>query len=91
MIRPRESADPSGYLVATVMGPERDDPMQPDGLCRSQDELTPAVLVLSIGRVTLRIRNQDLASPAIRGISRAVHGCHGRVLLEGLAGPHRHT
>jgi len=85
MIQPREGAVPSRYLVALLMGPERDDPAQPDGLCR--DELAPATLVLSIGRVTLRIRNLDPASPARRGISRAVYGCHGRVLLEDLTGP----
>jgi hypothetical protein len=87
MIRPREGADLSGYLVATLMGPERDDPAQPDGSCRPRDELTPATLMLSIGRVTLRIRNQDPASPAIRGMNRAVYGCHGRVFLENLTGP----
>lgn len=87
MIQPPEGADPSRYLVAILMGPERDDPAQPDGSCRSQDELTPATLVLSIGRVTLRIRNQDPASPASLGISQAVYGCHGRVLLEDLTGP----
>ena len=87
MIQPPEGADPSRYLVATLMGPERDDPAQPDGSCRPQDELTPATLVLSIGRVTLRIRDLDPASPTGLGISRAVYGCHGRVLLEDLTGP----
>ena len=88
MIRPREGADPAGYLVATLIGPERDDPAQPDGSCRAQDELTPATLVLSIGRVTLRIRNQDPTSPTGQGRFRAVYGCHGRVLLEDLTSPH---
>ena len=87
MIQPPEGADPSRYLVATLMGPQRDDPAQPDGLCRPRDELIPATLVLSIGRVALRIRNLDPASPASLGISRAVYGCHGRVLLEDLTGP----
>jgi len=87
MIRPREGTDQSGYLTALMMGPERDDPTQLNGLCRPRDELTPAVLVLSIGSVTLRIRNHDVAAPASRGISRAVYGCHGQVLLEDLAGP----
>lgn len=87
MLRPGEGADTSGYLVATLMGPERDDPTQPDGSCRSQDELTPATLILSIGPVILRIRNQDPAALTGQGLSRAVYGCHGQVLLEGLAGP----
>src|SRR5215469_4978704 len=60
---PREGADESGYLTAFLMGAERDDPGQPDGLCRSQDKLAPATLVLSIGRVALRIRNLDPAAP----------------------------
>jgi hypothetical protein len=83
MLRPGEGADTSLYLVATVMGPEGYDPAQPDGSCRSQDELTPATLVLSIGPVILRIRNQDPAALD----NRAVYGCHGQVLLEDLAGP----
>lgn len=89
MIRPREGADPSAYLVAALMGPERDDPEQLDGLCRPQDDLTPTTLVLSIGRVTLRIPNHDPAVPPGHGSSRAVHGCYGRVLLEAVAGPRR--
>jgi hypothetical protein len=87
MIQPPEGADPSGYLVATLMAPERDDPAQPDGLCRPRDEMPPAAFVLSIGRETLRIRNLDPASPASLGRSRAVYGCHGEVLLEDLTGP----
>lgn len=85
MVRPREGADPSGYLWATLMGPERDDPTQPDGSCRRQDELTPSTLVLSIGRVTLSVRNLDPASNTRSNV--AVYGCHGRVLLEDLTGP----
>ena len=87
MIRPREGADPSRYLVALLLGAERDDPARPDGLCRAQDELTPVTLVLSIGRVTLRVHNLDAAAPVAPGVSRAVYGCHGRVLLEDLTGP----
>ncbi len=83
MLRPGEGADTARYLVAYLMGAERDDPAQPNGVCRRQDELTPAALELSIGRITLRIRNQDQASRQ----STAVYGCHGQVLLEGFSSP----
>ena len=85
-IRPR-TADLPGYLTALLAGFERDDPSQPNGLCRAQDELTPAILVPSIGRMVLYVRNQDQAVRASRGISRAVYGCHGDVVLEDVTGP----
>ena len=85
-IRPR-TADLPGYLTAFLVGFERDDPSQPNGLCRAQDELTPAILVPSIGRVPVYVRNQDQAARASRGISRAVYGCHGHVVLADVAGP----
>lgn len=80
MPTPRNNADPSGYTVALLMGPERDDPAQPDGLCRS--ELAPFTLQLTLGTVSLRVRNQATNSNV-----KAVYGCHGRVLLEGVIGP----
>jgi hypothetical protein len=80
---PRDGQDTSDYLVALLMGPERDDATQPDLLCRPQDEGTPAALVLSIGSVTVRTTNKDPRSVQITSI----YGCHGRVLLEDLHGP----
>jgi hypothetical protein len=74
------AADPTGYAVARLFAPERDDPTQPDGLCRSQDEVTPAVFVLSLGTVSLRVPD---AGPASLGV-KALYGCHGRVILEGV-------
>lgn len=82
MPAPQNNADPSNYLVAALMGPERDDPGQPNGLCRSQDELTPATLALTLGTVSLRLRNQDADSQV-----KAIYGCQGRVLLESVTGP----
>jgi hypothetical protein len=81
-----EGADPTTYLVAFLDGPERDDPTQPNGLCRLQDELTPATLELSIGDVTLVVPNQDPAATG-PGEIHAVYGCHGRVLLEDVTAP----
>ena len=83
---PKEGADPTEYLVASLDGPERDDPAQPSGLCRRQDELTPDILELSIGDVTLVVSNQDDA-PAGLGQIHAVYGCHGLVLLEDVTPP----
>jgi hypothetical protein len=83
---PRDGPDQSDYLVALLMGPERDDPSQPDALCRSQDEGTPAALVLAVGSVTIRTTNKDPGSAQ----NTSIYGCHGRVLLEDLQGP-RHT
>jgi hypothetical protein len=82
----KEGADPTPYLVAFLDGPERDDPTQPSGLCRPQDELTPATLDLSIGDVTLVVPNQDPAAAGL-GEIHAVYGCHGRVLLEDVTAP----
>lgn len=72
------------YLVADLMGPERDDPAQSDGLCRAADKVTPKTLLLSIGPVRLSVRNLDRWShPDVPSI----YGCHGRVLLEDVRGP----
>lgn len=74
----RDGSNQAGYLVAELMGPERDDPRQPDGLCRDQDKLAPATLVLGLGPTTLRVANADGRSRQ----ATQVYGCHGRVLLE---------
>jgi hypothetical protein len=83
MPRPHDGADPSAYLIAFLMGPERDDPTQPDALCRTQDKLSPATLVLSIGTVTVRVANNDPGAVQ----NTTVYGCHGRVLFEDVRGP----
>jgi hypothetical protein len=74
----RDGADPAGYLTADLMGPERDDPNQPAALCRQQDKLAPAVLVLTLGKQTFRVPNLDPQSLQVK----QVYGCHGRILLE---------
>jgi hypothetical protein len=74
----QDGADPTGYLTAYLMGPERDDPSQPDGLCRQQDKLAPAILVLELGNLTFRVTNSDPSSDQVKN----VYGCHGRILLE---------
>ena len=83
---PKEGAYPTTYLIALLDGPERDDSAQPNGLCRRQDKLTPATLDLTIGDVTLVVRNQDPAATG-PGEVDAVYGCHGRVLLEDVTPP----
>jgi hypothetical protein len=75
---PRDGKELSGYLMGFLMGPERDDPTQPNALCRPRDEGTPATLVLTIGSISLRVTNHDAGSAQIT----AVYGCHGSVLLE---------
>ena len=69
----------AGYLTADLMGPERDDPQQSNGLCRARDEHAPAILRVQIGSIVLRVRNHDPHSPA--SIDH-LYGCHGQVLLE---------
>jgi hypothetical protein len=82
MPAPGNNTDPSGYMVAGLMGPERDDPAQPNGVCRSEDELSPATLELTLGTVSLRVRNQAANSDVT-----AIYGCDGQVLLEDVTGP----
>lgn len=81
----RDGADLTGYVAATVMGAERDDPGRPDGLCRKTDELTPDTLVLGIGRLTLRVANLDSGRGGTT--ARSVYGCHGKIYLEQVASP----
>ena len=83
MPAPRDGGSQGRYLVALLMGPERDDPGQPDALCRAQDKLAPATLVLRIGAAAFRVANIDAGSIQVR----AVYGCHGQVLLEQLRAP----
>jgi hypothetical protein len=73
-----DGADRARYLTADLMGPARDDPAQPDAVCRQQDKLAPALLVLRIGALTFRVANSDPKSPQVK----QMYGCHGRVLLE---------
>lgn len=83
MLPPRDGQDLSGYLTAYLAGAERDDSSQPNGLCRKQDEGTPAALVLTIGALSVRTANSDPGSVQVT----SSYGCHGRVLLEDLQGP----
>ncbi len=75
----------AGYLTAELMGPERDDPHQPNGLCRARDERAPAVLRVQIGSIVLRVRNHDRHSLASMD---HLYGCHGQVLLERVGRAH---
>lgn len=77
---PRGVQSPTHYVIARLMGPGRDDPAQPNGACRPQDERAPATLELSIGSLTVRVANDD---PKAAQITK-IYGCHGRVLLEDL-------
>jgi len=83
MLAPRNGQDLSDYLVAYLMGLERDDASQPNALCRKQDELHPSRLVLTIGSETLPVTNLDPSSVQVTSI----YGCHGWVLLEDLQAP----
>lgn len=77
-----DGTDGPTYLFAELQGLERDDPGQPDGMCRVQDKISPATLELRIGSVSLRVFNHDP-----NGDIKAIYGCHGRVLLNVVHGP----
>lgn len=87
MAPPVARGDPAAYLAAILGGYFRDDTQQSDGLCRQQDEITPATFVLSIGELTLRVPNQNAADPTGQDGLQLLHGCHGNVLLEQVSGP----
>lgn len=71
---------PGEYLVATLFGGERDDPSQPNGLCRAQDEVAPARLRLTLGALSFTVTNHDPG-----GDFHAAYGCHGAVTLVSVA------
>jgi hypothetical protein len=60
------------YPVAYLMGPERDDPTQPNGVCRAIDKLSPATLTLTIGSTPITVKNADPASAT----NKSIYGCH---------------
>ena len=74
-VRPRGLA---GYVMAVLIGPERDDPARRDGTCREADKRGPARLILELDAAVVNVRNRD---PDPRSDVDAVFGCHGRVLL----------
>ena len=84
--QPTPGADLSqgSYLQALLTAPERDDPGQPDGLCRTRDKLTPKVLRLTIKAIALDVPNHD---PHADGRLRSLYGCHGRMTLTGIEPP----
>lgn len=74
----------AGRSVTIVFsGAQRDDPAQPDGMCRAADEETPSRLVVTIGSLTLQIRN--LGDPGPNNIP-SVYGCHGAIGVAALLG-----
>lgn len=83
MAAPRDGQGRSRYVVVSLMGPERDDPTRPNGGCRAQDEAHPATLRVHIGQVTIGANNNDAMAAQVSSI----YGCHGAILLEGVAGP----
>ena len=82
--RPRRS----GLLDVIISGEYRDDPNQPDGLCRPVDEGHPLNLVVRIGERGFTVTNY---SPRRRDPAYNltwVEGCHGDLALAGLVRPY---
>lgn len=82
--------DPRGYLDAVLTGADRDDPGQPNGLCRHADEQAPVTLVVGIGKLTFRVANKEPRSWYSQPDSPrpgAVYGCHGSIELTSLIAP----
>jgi hypothetical protein len=73
---------PSGETFrALFQGFERDDPHQPNGLCRPQDELMPTTLRLTVGTLVLYVRNYDPAASIRPFDKKGVYGCHAGIYL----------
>jgi hypothetical protein len=82
--------NPRGYLDALLMGQERDDPTQPNAVCRTKDERAPAVLVIRIGLLRFRVTNDGPRSDYPQPNSPrpgAVYGCHGIIQFNALIPP----
>jgi hypothetical protein len=79
------SEAPFGVLFR---GYERDDPHQPNGLCRPQDEVMPTTLRLTVGTLVLYVRNYDPAASIRPFDKKGVYGCHGGIdLMQAGIGP----
>lgn len=71
----RDGTEPSGYLDATLAGPQ----FNASGAhCSGTARLTPATFVLSIGAIHLRVDNRDAAALQ----NKTLTGCDGRILME---------
>jgi hypothetical protein len=70
-----------------VSGEYRDDPAQPDALCRTQDEGHPLTLIVTIGQRVFRVQNYDAAGRNDGYGLMWVEGCHGQLSVSGIVRP----
>ena len=74
----------AGQSVTLLLsGAARDDPTQPDGMCRAAEEETPSRWGGTIGSVVLQFPN--LGDPGPNNIP-SVYGCHGAIGVAALLG-----
>jgi hypothetical protein len=76
-LSPGVAPAPGAYLEWTILGAYRDDPNSANGLCASANEVTPAWFVVTVGAVSLSVKNYTAQS--VVGL-HAIEGCHGTIL-----------
>jgi hypothetical protein len=81
----------AGAFGILLEGFERDDPKRPDGMCRTGDEIAPAVLRFATATVAFEVRNYDGSVQwwpfDVSHDLKGVYGCHGAVQLVGAGIP----
>lgn len=68
---------PDAYLTWFIMGAYRDDPNGVNGLCSPANEITPAWFVVTVGPISLKVKNY--AAQGVIGGLHAIEGCHGAI------------
>lgn len=74
------------FVDFILQGEYRDDRHGPRALCTNANEVTPAMLIITVGRLRFAVTNRDLRDRSAWGVT-TIYGCHGNIMLSGIDGP----
>ncbi len=75
-LAPGVAPAPGEYLTWLILGAYRDDPNSANGLCSSANEVTPAWFVVTVGSISIKVKNYT--AQTIMGL-HSIEGCHGAI------------